>query len=189
MLIQFYIYTCVDGQKIAKKLSQQITKETSSMKRLLSEYNSICCTPDAYDFLSFSEALSNGVIEGRLNGFGSSCSYLMTGSRRQIIDAYLMFCRAEEELLMLQKEAKNLLQYYNYREIVISAKLAELSSHDDQFHKGSVAMLKHLQRINRIYYNQAEKTCQSIQNNVATNWSEYCDSDLSDDESDNDFSL
>ena len=89
---------------------------------------------------------------------------------------------------MLQKEAKNLLQYYNYREIVISAKLAELSSHDDQFHKGSVAMLKHLQRINRIYYNQAEKTCQSIQNNVATNWSEYCDSDLSDDESDNDFS-
>ena len=81
MLIQFYVYTCVDGQKIAKKLSQQITKETSSMKRLLSEYNSICCTPDAYDFLSFSEALSNGVIEGRLNGFGSSCSYLMTGSR------------------------------------------------------------------------------------------------------------
>ena len=65
--------------------------ESSSMKCLLSEYNGVCTTPKAYDFLTMSEALSNGELEGQLNGLRSSCASAATGSRRQIIDAYLIF--------------------------------------------------------------------------------------------------
>ena len=60
-----------------------------------------------------SEALSKGVIEGRLQGLGVSYSFIATGSKREITDAYLLLTRAMEEIQMLQKERENMLNYYN----------------------------------------------------------------------------
>ena len=139
LLIYFFFYyiffNCIsppssEGQKIAKKLSQQLSKETSSIKCLLDEYNGRCATSKAYDFLTMSEALSKGVIEGRLQGLGTSYSSIATGSKREIIDAYLMLTRVMEEIQMLQKEIENMLNYYSRREKCILLKLTELS--DDQ---------------------------------------------------------
>ena len=110
-IIIIFFFNCIfppssEGQKIAKKLSQQLSKETSSIKCLLDEYNGRCATSKAYDFLTMSEALSKGVIEGPLQGLGTSYSSIATGSKREIIDAYLTLTRAMEEIQMLQKELK-----------------------------------------------------------------------------------
>ena len=168
LLLLFIFFNCIfppssEGQKIAKKLGQQLSKETSSIKCLLDEYNGRCATSKAYDFLTMSEALSKGVIEGRLQGLGTSYSSIATGSKREIIDAYLMLTRAMEEIQMLQKEIENMLNYYSRREKCILLKLTELS--DDQhrrYIRGAVSMLRNQLHVNTFYKNQADMAHRSV---------------------------
>ena len=144
-------------------LGQQLSKETSSIKCLLDEYNGRCATSKAYYFLTMSEALSKGVIEGRLQGLGTSYSSIATGSKREIIDAYLMLTRAMEEIQMLQKEIENMLNYYSRREKCILLKLTELS--DDQhrrYIRGAVGMLRNQLHVNTFYKNQADMAHRSV---------------------------
>ena len=157
------------------------------MKYFLDEYNNRCATSKAYDFLTMSEALSKGVIECRLQGLGASYSSIATGSKREIIDSYLMLTRAKEELQMLQKESENLLNYYSQRENCIRLKLTELS--DDQrsrYSRGAVTMLKNQMHINSTYKNQADTIHRSFHQAASVTVPPDLDisSDSSDDEND-----
>ena len=98
------------------------------------------------------------------------------------MDAYLMLCRSEEELIMLEQESKNLVQYYRQRQVVVSMKLEALSSVNDNFSRGAVAMLKSLLCSNKHSFDEAEKTCLFIQSNSEAGLLDYSDSDISDDE-------
>lgn len=64
-------YCGLDGQKIAKKLSVQISKETNSLKSLLLEYNA-CISADST--ISVAEALDPPTIEEKLRELGYSCN-------------------------------------------------------------------------------------------------------------------
>ncbi len=160
-------FSLSDGQKIAKKLSQQITKETLSMKCLLSDYNVLCATSMVYDSLTMAEVLSTGILEGRLNGLGTSCSTVASGSKREIIDAFLIMQRSQEELVMLQQESQNVVLYYQQRQGHINAKLYALSLFDDKFSRGTIAMLKTLLGNTTNYLKEEEQLFSSLCTNTA----------------------
>ncbi len=108
------------------------------MKCLLSDYNLLCATSMVYDSLTMAEVLSTGILEGRLNGLGTSCSTVASGSMREIIDAFLIMQRSQEELVMLQQESQNVVLYYQQRQGHINAKLYALSSFDDKFSRAQL---------------------------------------------------
>ena len=118
-------YIIISLLKIAKKLCNQITKETKSLKALLYKYNAFDEVPN----ITLAEAQDPLRIEERLRDFGCwHSSVLATGKKRQIIDAYLSLCRSNEELFMLEEEAASMTTYYEKRKISIIAVMTRLSS-------------------------------------------------------------
>ena len=104
-----------DGQKIAKKLSQQISKETNEVKILLREYNSSSSQP--YDELTISDALEPSVIAARLGS--TTPAGVSSGKKREAMGAYLLIMRSSEEIALLEKEMKNIVDYYENRDTTI----------------------------------------------------------------------
>ena len=136
----------VDGQKIAKKTSTQITKETNSIKALLKEYNT--CNPEESEgSLSVAEAMNIETIKGLLQKFGMS-STLAHGQKREVIDAYLALCRSTEELEMLHEEARNLTTHYEEQNKAVVAKREEFSKSVDPLSRGAGALLYRLWKRN-----------------------------------------
>jgi len=99
----------VDGQKIAKKLSVQISKETKKIKSLLPEYNAcqVVIGGDSAPLLLL-EALDPSLLAAVLKP-NSSLPFV---SKRKLIDAYIMMKRSSEEISMLDTEMENTTQYY-----------------------------------------------------------------------------
>ena len=60
-----YIYSHTDGQKIAKKLATQVTKETNSVKSLVYEYNALTRAGGESSEIGITEALDPHNIEGQ----------------------------------------------------------------------------------------------------------------------------
>ena len=125
------IYTCfnhTEGQKIAKKLSTQISKEGKSIRSLLEEYNACRLTSDT-DSAEFtiSDVFDPSILESKLQSLGIWCSSA-SGERREIIDSYLILCRCKEEIAMLQEDAKNVVSYYENRRKVLHEEIRRQSS-------------------------------------------------------------
>ena len=169
-----------DGQKIAKKLCNQIGKETKAVKTLLQEYNA--CS-DGHN-IDLSEALDPCKIEGRLRGYQSWCATVATGTKRQIMDAYLGLCRSDEEICILQQEAKNLLHSYQEERALILTKLTELSTKSDPFSRGAISMLNSLLMRREVLLRQAGLLNEVLNGQVSPPDFEDTDGDfeLSDDE-------
>lgn len=159
------------------------------MKTLLREYNGMCSASESYDCLTFSEAVAEGILESRLNGLGCSCPTIATGSRRHIIDAYLTYCRSEEEQLMLKQEGQLLVSYYDNKQKIIWAKIMELSNNGDRISRGATALLKQLFNSTNISLKQARQTCSSFSDREDPSpEDDYSSSDYSyDDDSDYDW--
>ena len=191
MIIMGY-YNYSDGQKIAKKLCRQISKETAALKSLLKKYNIVCASSKVSDTITMAEIFAPAAIEERLRGLGSRYSTIATGKKRQIIDAYLGLCRSKEELEMLKNEAKNIIYYYEERKKCIIAKLTDLSVNGDLYSRGSSAMLRQLFTHNDILLKQGHVLSDAMTNNFSTTEpfeSDSDDSDFSDDCDDSDFVL
>lgn len=102
-----------DGQKIAKKLSAQLTKETRNLKGLLEEYNACktISTGSNLPHLEITDVLESSSLAKILN------PTLITykPDRQEIINSYLMLTRSCEEIKMLQGEMENVLHYHEER--------------------------------------------------------------------------
>lgn len=145
-LMNSLTHSCADGQKIAKKLSVQVKKETKTIRGLLDEY-SVCqssTSTGVLDTMSLSEALDPQSIGLRLQRIGN-WSTVATGEKREIIDAYLAFSRSKEEIAMLTEEASNICVFYQEKLNVIQRELKDLSSYDDPF------SIEELRRFSTIY--------------------------------------
>ena len=119
-----------DGQKMAKKLSIQISKETKCVKRLLTEYNACCQSfsePET-EQINFPQALDSSKVGETLQNYGVSCT-IASGRRREIIDAYLALTRSKEDISMLIQEAENIVTYYQKRRKVIVKEIEHVSQH------------------------------------------------------------
>ena len=65
---EYDVYYPIDGQKVTKKLAQQISKETNAIKILLQEYNA--CSNEYCNEITLSEAMDPSVIATKLEKVG-----------------------------------------------------------------------------------------------------------------------
>lgn len=158
-----------DGQKIAKKLSVQISKETSSLKSLLRDYNACNAVggDTSYEAITISVALDSSVIEEKLRAFGSWNTAVATGEKRLIIDSYLRLCRSREELSMLKEEVANLVACYEEKKKSIAERVDQLSNSNDPYEKGAVAMLNCLLTHNDVLLKESYTVKELLVNSAA----------------------
>ena len=125
----------LDGQKIAKKLSVQISKETKKIKVLIPEYNT-CQTIEGEAPVSLQEALDPETLSKAMYS-----KLYPSESRQEIIDAYLMIKRTTEEVSMLHADISNTLKYYGHMSAAVEKALSKFSL-QDCFSRGAVSLLK-----------------------------------------------
>ena len=188
------VYT-INGQKVAKKLSQQIAKETKVVNELVLKYNN--CSNDPTDNISLSDALSASAVGDRLEQVGiTSSNRLSCGRKRELIDAYLLLIRSKEELIMLEEDAKNCVEYYKEREEAIMQEMNTVSYEmaRDPYSRGKRAMLNNLLKDNHRLLSRSQHTL--TVNLMITNDSTlpaavptYSDTDSSDDDDDYDCAI
>lgn len=126
----------VDGQKIAKKLCLQITRETKAVKSLLEEH---ACQSSSREMITLAEALDPSIFQARIGSWAGNSA--VTGDQQEAIQAYLTLSRSIEELTMLKDDAHNMVLYYERKREVVCSKLASLSAKTDLFSRGSIALL------------------------------------------------
>ena len=66
---------------------------------------------------------------------------MFSGKEREVIDAYLMFCRSVEELEIIKEESRNVILYYESRRDTILSLLDSLSTALDSYSRGAKALL------------------------------------------------
>lgn len=112
----------IDGQKIAKRLAGQIGKEVKVIKELLQEFN-MCASGDAGEDISITMAMDTSFLASKCNQF----EYVADNHRQEVIEAYLMICRSNEELSMLESETDNAIHFYKQKRQTILDALDHLS--------------------------------------------------------------
>ena len=152
-----------DGQKIAKKLSFQISKETKSVKKLLEEYSA--CQSSLPDKIYLPEALDPSFIGNKLHKMGTWGS-VASGKKRAIIDAYLAACRSKEEIEMLKEDASNNCAFYERKFEIITAKLQSLSSQEDLFSRGAKALLRNFMDLTTRHIERSKITKQLMNSKI-----------------------
>ena len=148
----------LDGQKIAKKLSISITKETKGVKCLLEEYllifDELQC--DVHSLLSLKFFVLNQI-------FGKSTHYQLSrqmqvflGKSEEIAQAYLVTKRSNEELRILEVEMTAVIQYLFNRVMVIVGRLNELIFDcEDSYTRGAISLFKHLKLEAELHHQKA----------------------------------
>ena len=92
----------IDGQKIAKKLSKGITKETSTARKFLEELNNVSQTDEAFVPLHLEDVLSPESEFWQCPQ--ATASEIPVNIKRDIIEAHLLLKRCDEELMLLRNE-------------------------------------------------------------------------------------
>ncbi len=179
-IIAFTLLT--DGQKIAKKLCSQISKETRGIQALVKAINEVL----EVDPLCLAEALDPSTLKLRLQFLGMQPTYLVE-ERRKIVQAYLTLMRSKEELELLINDAKNVDAHYsNLRQHIIQ-ELDRLEC-GSSFSQGTKALLhRHLTVVDELL-RQSHKTVEVMLKSEpcmpALLDSDSSDSDCSDDDYD-----
>ena len=162
-----FLYFFLDGQKIAKKLSTQIAKESQKLKSLLPEYN-VCRSVNGESTMSLAEAFDTEKLLMVLPGRHRMSS---SESRRQTIDAYIMLSRTNEEVTLLQSEIENFSLYYTAIRSVVTRLVADYSKDQTDFSRGAVSLLH-----NMLF--KVENTLKNCCSPLDTDFDSDSDSDL-----------
>ena len=128
----------VDGQKIAKRLSKNITKETGTARNILVDYNSVLST-FGKETCSLQEVLCPDAKFWEQSELSTMATTWDT--KKDLIQAYLMLKRSEEELALLEKEKLNTLEYWSKLKTVINQYLLSFQP-SDKHSIGVIALLK-----------------------------------------------
>ena len=101
-----------DGQKIAKKLSRGISKETDRARQFLDEYNAILRAEGCFAAVPVSEVLSLSLkfwCDG--DCLQKGCEKVPLSIQKEMIDAYLRTKRTSEEIKLVEQEMRNVIEY------------------------------------------------------------------------------
>ena len=133
-----------DGQKIAKRLSSGVDKETNRAKQLLEEYNTI--SSEIYPLFSplqLSDILSPDSEMWQKPRSGAT-SNVPPSLKKDITDAYLMKKRCDEELQLLTTEMHNALDYWRRSAECIKDNIEALRSNSDSdmYSRGLISLLQ-----------------------------------------------
>ena len=108
----YFVSIYIDGQKIAKELSNGIDKETSRARQLLDDYNAVSSEVEPYfSPLLFSDVLSPDSNLWMQYAQHEANSTVPSSLKKDITDAYLLMKRCEE-LELLTSEMNNALEYW-----------------------------------------------------------------------------
>ena len=147
-----------DGQKIAKKLSVSIMKETKGVKFLLEDYLLIldelrCDGP----LPSLSEVLFLGSDFWKVNSLAEQTDATIPWKiKEEIAQAFLVTKRSNEELRMLEVEMTAVIQYWFNRVMVIVGRLNELTFDcEDLYIRGARSLLERLKLEAELHHQKA----------------------------------
>ena len=173
MLLYTY-YT--DGQKIAKKLTSQISRETRSIKSLLSEYHTCLSITNvsSSEVITLDETLNPSTIAKRLR---NQCFVVASGEERQLIDAFVLLRRSTEEVCMIKEESRCVVTYYQERKQAILRVLEEFSG-TQSYGRGAKAMLHQLLSRVAEQLELAHKTAEIVNSEVHVHQPTGDDNDL-----------
>lgn len=135
---QFYH---AEGQKIAKKLSTQISKETLKIKALAQEYNACQSVTGHTNGLAIADALDSSTLAKILQP--KLCE--VTPHRQELINAYIMLKRSSEEIQMLKSDMTHTVQYYENRKAVIMNAITSIGQ-EHAYDRGARALLLSFQQ-------------------------------------------
>ena len=182
------LYTSLDGQKIAKRLASSISKETATAKRLLQDYNTASsAVTDSFTPLSIQDILAPD-SEFWQSSISSYCRELSWNMQKDIMNAYIIMKRTEEELSLLHQEMQNVLLYCVHRKECVVHEIESISKKDDQYHRGLVSLLQNLLWRDEVYHTRATAAFAKLDldnSSIDTVFSDS-DSDLESDDSGDD---
>ena len=138
MICDVLILFCyTEGQKIAKKLSIQIIKETPKLKAEYNAYN-VATTGDC-STLSFADVVDSSKLAQIVN---PNSSYSI--DKQELIEAYLLLIRSGEEIHMLECDMKNVISYYENRVNMLTVAMESPSEVALKCESGARALFQNL---------------------------------------------
>lgn len=142
--LYFTYILCIDGQKIAIRLSRRIDVVSKQLKNTLSKYNSGL---NELQQLTWEEAtdLSNELYRGSV--FASN--EIPPSVKLQAVQQNHRIARAQEEIVRLKEEMDSCARHFIEKYQTISDRIKELdsNSNSDLFTKGSLCLLKRCRKI------------------------------------------
>ena len=150
-----HFYT--DGQKIAKKLAVSISKEVKRVKHFLEDYNASChelC--EHYYPVPLSEVLSVGADFWAPSSSSMSDSTIPWRIKKDIMQAYLLMHRSNEEMKLLQADMHATVYYWHDKFQCISRKIRDMNSESEEmYERGSICYLRQLCQNSELQWGKA----------------------------------
>ena len=139
----------IDGHKIARRISKQITQQTKKLKVALGYYNAASVVLDpSCSPVSFSAITSTDSSFWRTSF--SDCRKAPSDVQHDLIHNYLLLKRSGEELELLKQDVDNTLRYYSFESKVLLELLQQLECQSSSAYlNGCAAMLK--QRLMQVH--------------------------------------
>ena len=183
------ILSQLDGQKIARRLSSGIDKETRRARKLLEDYNIVSShILPSLSPLNLQDVLSPDDIFWTQYIPSTSCRLPFT-MKKDITEAYLLMQRSKEEQQLLTVEMRNALDFWNSCAQSLQEGIDSMKSKTDLYSRGAASTLQqHLWTID--YLRSRAKAAFQIlvtdDDSSPTAEATFHDSDFSDTESDTD---
>lgn len=191
-----------DGQKIAKRLSMAIKKESKKTKGLLDEYTATSSQlTEQYTSVSVSEVASmSSEFWVSLAPNAQKSSAVPWHTQRDIIQASLLMKRSKEEITLLEQDMQNVISYWEKRKQCINSQIQSIEvtglGVSELFNRGAMCLLRKRLWEAELFYNDALSSFSSVinvtshsntgSNDVSQSFSD--DDSGSDDEYDTDMS-
>lgn len=152
--LQLSCILCLDGQKIAKKLSKQIT---GSIRVTISKYNQLCLQTGMNE-LSICDVLNvNSHIWSCSGNSESESPHIPMDVTHDVSQAYFELNRSDEELALLKSEMMSFSCYYKSKTTVIDSTISALRNKEQSMlQQGSIAFLIKLRWSMELLLNSAE---------------------------------
>ena len=160
-------------------MSKQITKITTSIRAILSQYNNLCIQTNETK-LALPDVLNvNSQIWS--SELSVADSHIPADAKHDILQSFFELNRCEEELNLVAEEMTSTISYYKDKISCINSTLLSLNSSEaSAFNKGSIVLLTRLKWSMELLMHNAESS--ELKGNVEEESSE--DSEISDIDSD-----
>lgn len=162
-----YTLCCVDGQKIAKKLSKGISKETKTASDYLDKYNSLEAD-HSQSLLTLPEILSpDSLVWQQLGDNDNRSSAVPPTSRRNVIEAYCLLMRCNKELSLLKSDMDNVIIYWQEKRDCIEKQLLEMQvkgeeDEEDLYKGGCICLMNTLLLESELHLSKATSAFSDI---------------------------
>ena len=176
----------IDGQKIAKKLSKQISKITSSIRHILSQYNEMALkNKEAGISLSNALDLNSAIWCSQLSVADTNIPIEL---KHSIVQSILEVRRSNEELDLVKEEMRSVINCYEQNISKIDETIALIKMKEaNAVNQGSISLLIRLRWTSEMMLDKAKSVGKGkcTMNNLTSveEWSSESSSEASDSDS------